>query len=690
MPIYPHHLLPLSDTQPFSKNDAYTFLERLNIVSEHFNDLGKDFEEFTKNATAIINLLNGRKGGPAPLQIDLSHGSVDVQIPMEYPINHDYWIVVHQGSAGGNTITLPANVSGRFTVDPAPNSITPIKIIALGDDKYMVDESIMRTHELIQSINTALLQKLKDAHDELETATAAMRKNIEDANAHNLAERNKLGERVAEGERKVAQLSQELRTEVAEKVADIESRMTSLQSKITGDMSALDKKIGERTTAEINTFKTQVARDIETAKNEALTRAKSVNFNVKDYGAKGDGVTDDTTAIRNCVEAGGRGAHIYFPQGHYLISGTISMIMGQLWSGTAMNNDDAESLSGSHIKATHDGVAIDIPKNNSADLARLKIYGPGATSTNSIGVQANVSQCTLRDVSIWDFNTGFAATENWYCVLDRVSTMYCYYGMKLTYCYNMRINEPRILPKRRDKVNHYGIYCTERCMLSVTGGSIEDYKVGIYLGASSDLYISGTYFESLKDDINTQPPVAIHVPSNNYDVGITAIGCQVYMTDHEAFIDMGQANAGDKLVSFGNKFVCTRNTPGFIYRVAGSDNISVTLLGDSVAQATGHGLKFINDIGGLPATSIIATPLGMEGGDTLKLGAPIKLSTRYANGIPALELGTMDHVPSLANMPGGWSNQHIGAMVYFTNISKIGIWNGASWTDFSGAIIPAT
>lgn len=55
--------------------------------------------------------------------------------------------------------------------------------------------------------------------------------------------------------------------------------------------------------------------------------------NVKDFGAKGDGVTDDTEAFLNAINTG---LNVYVPNGNYIISSTLTLQTGQTISGISL------------------------------------------------------------------------------------------------------------------------------------------------------------------------------------------------------------------------------------------------------------------------------------------------------------------------------------------------------------------
>ncbi|KAI9742739.1 MAG: hypothetical protein M1818_003468 [Claussenomyces sp. TS43310] len=67
-------------------------------------------------------------------------------------------------------------------------------------------------------------------------------------------------------------------------------------------------------------------------------------INVKDYGAMGDGSTDDTSAIGNALEMATTDNLIYFPAGSYIVTSTLQIqpgarITGEVWSQLVASGD---------------------------------------------------------------------------------------------------------------------------------------------------------------------------------------------------------------------------------------------------------------------------------------------------------------------------------------------------------------
>ena len=94
-----------------------------------------------------------------------------------------------------------------------------------------------------------------------------------------------------------------------------------------GDIARIISDIGDMTS-----LTTPVTSDLVAALNSVQTeidnQKSGIYINVKDYGAVGDGVTDDTSAINDALtyaQTFDLGATLFFPAGEYLISSTITI-----------------------------------------------------------------------------------------------------------------------------------------------------------------------------------------------------------------------------------------------------------------------------------------------------------------------------------------------------------------------------
>ena len=102
------------------------------------------------------------------------------------------------------------------------------------------------------------------------------------------------------------------------------------------------------------------AGNVQLAKQSDVEVLKSIAFNVKSYGAKGDGVADDTQAFIDCyadVVAKGRGV-VYVPSGKYRLTQTINH---RSWLITLGAGRGATNILVDHNGAAFDFVVGDDP-----------------------------------------------------------------------------------------------------------------------------------------------------------------------------------------------------------------------------------------------------------------------------------------------------------------------------------------
>ncbi|MHB1000661.1 MAG: glycosyl hydrolase family 28-related protein [Armatimonadota bacterium] len=105
------------------------------------------------------------------------------------------------------------------------------------------------------------------------------------------------------------------------------------------------------------------------------------SINVKSFGAKGDGVADDTKAIQSALnEAAKAGGIVFLPAARYLVSGSLKIPVGVHLKGAAMSPQYIEPLIGSVVMATGGHGKEDAPAlfelGDSSSVTGLTVFYP--------------------------------------------------------------------------------------------------------------------------------------------------------------------------------------------------------------------------------------------------------------------------------------------------------------------------
>lgn len=158
--------------------------------------------------------------------------------------------------------------------------------------------------------------------------------------------------------------------------------------------------------------------------------------NVLDYGAVGDGVTDDTVALQNAINAS-KNKKLFFPSGVYKITSALTLdpAFNYYIEGEG-RNPGADAVS--TIVNAGTGNAIEIITAGTDNLFYLKDFGIRGNMSSGAGIVANnAAQLTLEN--LWVTNHGF-------------------HGVKLTKCYNARVKNCVI-----SQNGQHGLWLDEQC-----------------------------------------------------------------------------------------------------------------------------------------------------------------------------------------------------------------------------------
>ncbi|WP_162515314.1 right-handed parallel beta-helix repeat-containing protein [Paenibacillus pinistramenti] len=134
---------------------------------------------------------------------------------------------------------------------------------------------------------------------------------------------------------------------------------------------------------------------LEDSELMAKVSSANVSLNVKSFGAKGDGRTNDTAALQKAFgQAAGGGRTVYFPKGTYLVDSTRDLIIP---SGTTVTGDGA----GSVIKAGTGSFGWELLRAAGSDITVTRLTLDGNNQVNRVLVVAGGSQrVTLSGLTV--------------------------------------------------------------------------------------------------------------------------------------------------------------------------------------------------------------------------------------------------------------------------------------------------
>jgi len=243
-------------------------------------------------------------------------------------------------------------------------------------------------------------------------------------------------------------------------------------------------------------------------------------LDIRLFGAKGDGVTDDTQAILRAIAAlGSRGGEINFPDNIYQITAKITVPRNVYLVGSGYLEDEGITTSATIIRKAATMTTTGIELGACCGLKNLTVSGVAGNTGD--GVQIKGNSCVLRDVSIFKaggvgLRIGHSDATN--CNHWRLYNVTCRANVSHGLYIHSNDSDPNNVEANAGAA--FGINCNlnggdgirmgNASMNSFTGHSSLNTGYGLYLGEAGHQRSQSNVFSMLYIENNTAGGVFIN------------------------------------------------------------------------------------------------------------------------------------------------------------------------------------
>ena len=273
-----------------------------------------------------------------------------------------------------------------------------------------------------------------------------------------------------------------------------------------GDMNALATNARDTLVNAIN--------EVHEISEDNARRLNNFFINVKDFGATGDGNTDDTLAIQRAIDSAfltWSGGTVYFPSGHYLTTAPIDVKTGVKLLGASMRNTRIFSM-------TPNGPLIRSLEQHRFVIENLMLDGVGRSGKYACAFY-NSTDFVVRNVWIDSVQYGIYTNDCYFVHFDTVRMMGTQYGYQM-------VNASNAIT-----LTNCSSLTTVRAMrweasstLQIQGCSFEG-NAQLQLVNVQGAVISGSYWEGMHEEPDIHSFIQLGDVFGNAAKGITIQGC---------------------------------------------------------------------------------------------------------------------------------------------------------------------